>query len=559
MRNVLTYICNKCKQHTNRVYYTITNNTLMLHYAMLFSAASNLDRFVNSKVRNDEPFIAIVSSNILFKSIVFLYCFLTGTKLIMISPKFAISEIVNTLLSKRNINILFVDKEVLSEIENLEVKEGVNIIEFFNYVGTTLKMTEILLESDNNIEQYRNPLASISKKGRVKNLLDTPSVSILSPGTTSESCITNIPYKLLGQSMADLSYFMGLKSTDKVSVIADFEFYPGVYTILGLLNGIHFVLPEKDTDLSSGEELMEMISKSNHRPNVVFISSNNFKKVWDSILLKVHSKRCVFTLAKYWLTKWIVTCLIHKELYNIFGKQIQKVHILNEELGFYVLDMLKTSKIMFSSSYGFLEQGNFLAFKDPEVFGHKDYIYKPGGTLIKGVGFDDETIDKVVINKEEEFTTTANLSVGEICAVVEESEHIVKTIKSTDIGLLIPNIPNQGDRKYLYVYGRKSRHLNTTHIQSLDLIERSIKDTWIIRDCFLQPYCDGPDWKYKFVVEVREVLLDSKQVSWKEVEDTVRSLAEDFNKNSAIKLTHYAILKFDGMRNVAGKLQYYNM
>ena len=561
MKKIFTHITNKCKQYTNRIFYTCANNNLLLSYTMLFNAMYALDQFIANKLKNDEPYITIVSENILFKSIVFLYCFFTSTKLIMLSPKFSTGEIVNTILSRRGINILFIDKEMLSNIENFEEEEGINITNFFNYIETTIKMLEIIL--DNKHEQSVSQLTTMIKKGRRK-ILTNPfptHISILSPGTTFEPCITNVSYNTLGKSMLALSYFMGLKPGNKVSVIADFEFYPGMYTILGLLNGIQFVLPEKDTSMYSGEELKDMINKTDHKPEVIFISSNNFKKVWDTILLKVYSNKLLFMLSKYLLTKWIVNKILLREILTMFGKQVQKVHILNEELGFFVLDILKKSKIMFTSSYGFLEEGNFLAFKDPEVFKHKNFIYKPGGTLLKD---NENFFNKVFINLEQGFISTSKLEVGEICVNVNEDEEDIKYIPSDDLGMLIPNIPNQGDRKFLFVYGKSARHkeddIYLEDQASLDLIERSLKDNWLIRDCFLQRnWENNTDPTYNLFVEIREDLLDVRHISWEEIESTVRIMAMELDKNSSTRIDGYAILKFNGMRNIADKLQYYNM
>jgi hypothetical protein len=178
---------------------------------------------------------------------------------------------------------------------------------------------------------------------------------------------------------------------------------------------------------------------------------------------------------------------------------------------------------MFTSSYGFLEQGNFLAFKDPEVFKHKDFIYKPGGTILKDT-------------EEKDYSS------------------------SGDIGFLIPNISNQGDRKFLYVYGRSTRHL-IKDLPSLDLIERSLKDTWLVRDCLLQRISiPGKDdeYTYNLYIEIRDSLLDSKMISWQKTQDMIKVFAQDLSRLSLINITHIGILNFDGMRNIADKLRYYN-
>lgn len=552
MNSIFTHIINKSKQYTHRIFYACTNNSRFLHYETLFGALYLLDAFITTKIKKEEPSIILISNNILFKIIVFTYSFITASKLLMISPKFAISEIANTILSKRGVNLLFVDREIILELQILERQEGIDILSFFDYIETPLRMLELLLE----YEKVDTTLNSITRKGRIHHLLNNiPSVGILSPGTTTESSIVNLPYKLLGQSMVDTSYFMGLKPGDKVSVIADFEFYPGVYTILGLLNGIQFILPETDNNLT-GAEISEMLHSSNHKPNIVFISSNNFKQVWDNVILKVYSKKFMLTLAKYWLTKWIVELTIRRGLYSSFGKNVKKIHILNEELGFSVLETLAkvpSKKFMTSSSYGFLEQGNFLAFKDPEVFKHRRFILKPGGTILK------DTELSLTIDNEHGFTSSTKLSVGEIGIIDAVTEHIVRSIRSGDIGLLMPNLPNQGDRKFLYVYGRDSRHNEVKDVPSLDLIEKSIKDSWLIRDCFLQRSFENGKYTHKLYVEIREELVDSKLIRWKEIEDTIKVLAKELDTHSDVKISHYAILHFRGMRNIVGKLQYYAM
>ena len=120
--------------------------------------------------------------------------------------------------------------------------------------------------------------------------------------------------------------------------------------------------------------------------------------------------------------------------------------------------------------------------------------------------------------------------------------------------MLIKNIPNQGDRDFLYVYGRKLRNLDST-VPSLDLIERSFKDTLIIKDCFIRK--DGD--QYKLYIEARKDLLDIKHIGWEELDKTIKLLAQEFKKNTTLDITGYAILEFHGIRNIVGKLQFFNL
>ena len=558
MKNIFSYVYNKCKQYTNRIFYTDINNSVTLHYAMFMSILLAFSDLLDSKLKNKEPYIVLISGNFLFKTIVFTYCFLTGTRLVLISPKFQLSEIVNIILSRAGTNVLLLDTHILFKIQEMEEEEYINILGFFEYIDTTAHIMENLLENEKYNKNYS--LSKIYNKGRA-NYESNPmmSASILSPGTSYESCIVNVPYQLFGKSMLALSYFMGLKPSDKVSVIADFEFHPNIYTILGLITGIHYVSFETEEETQSGEEIANAIKNSNHKPNVILISSNKFKKVWDTVLLNTYSNRIFLLLSKCIVTKWITNMIIRLKVQKIFGKEVKKVHILNEELGFHVLDILKKSKIMFSSSYGFLEQGNFLAFKDPELFGHKDYIYKSGGTLLRN---NDMIFKNIFIDEDESYKVGKDITLGEIC--LEEdilNNGMTSILRSEDLGFTIPNVLNQGDRKYLYMYGRKQR--DPVHNKmSLDLLEKSLKDTLLIRDCLVRRrniHVNGTEVSYSYdvFIELREDLLDITKANWQKVQNSIVALLLDVEDKFSIKIENHAILNFDGIRNVADKIQYY--
>jgi len=540
----MTYLSNKCKQYAHRIFYILMNNTSILHFTTFIGSLSSLDQFITKTLNGKLPFIVLISNNILFKTIVFTYCFMTGNKLVMISPKFPISEVLSTILSRRGVNLLLVDREILLKIKDAEKEEGINILQFFTHVETTLKMLEILLEAkDTASDNDGKVLRYLTQKSRARKILTTPLVSILSPGTTSVPSITNVPYDTFGKSTLDLSYFMGLKPGDKVSVIANFELFPTIYTILGLLNGTSYVQLEKDDEISSHTELKELLNRSNHKPNVFFISTNNFRNVWDSILSDVYSKKCIYFLSKFSLVSPIVNYFIRKELRNTFGKQTTKIHILNEELGFSIWNVLKCSKIMFSASYGFLEQGNFLAFKDPSMFRNKDFMLKPGGSILKDTKVDIHNLIFEGMKQE--------MKIGDI--YIPENE-TTTAIRSGDIGFFVPNTPEQGDRKYLYIYDKNFRN-DAKVLRSLDLLERTMKDTFLIRDCFIRRVGDN----YEVFIEPREELIDTVGMSWEEYHTAIKKYLEKFKDNTNLHITRFAILKFKGMRNVAGKLQYYAM
>jgi hypothetical protein len=133
-------------------------------------------------------------------------------------------------------------------------------------------------------------------------------------------------------------------------------------------------------------------------------------------------------------------------------------------------------------------------------------------------------------------------------------------IKSGDIGQFIPNEPEQGDRRYLYVYGRKSRIILDSNTKgkfnSLTLVERILKDTYLIRDCHL---INLEDNKYQLLIEPREDILEIKSINSRKLDLTVENLIRLINNNSTIIIASYIIMPFNGMRNIVGKLQYYNL
>ena len=549
MKQFFSYLSNKCKQYFHRLFYISMDNTTTWSFMGFICSVISLDQFITEKIGKKEPYIVLVSNNLLFKSIVFIYCLITCNKLVMISPKFPTSQIFNTILARRGVNFLLIDHDILLKIKSEEKEEGIDILQFFTYCETTLKMLELLDPVNKCDKEVSSQLRILFHKGRVKRTFGNAYASILSPGTTSQPSIINVPYKMFGKSILDLSYFMGLKTSDKVSVIADFELYPTIYTILGLLNGTTYVQLTTDNEVLSHTELKEVIASSNHKPNVFFISTNNFRNIWDGILQHVYSKRYIYILSKYSLLLPIVNYFIRKEVRNTFGKQTTKIHILNEELGFNVFDVLKRSKIMFSTSYGFLEQGNFLAFKDPSMLKNKQFMLKPGGSIVKESNVEIKNIIFEGMKSENQ--------VGDIC--INASEYS-SDLSSGDIGLFVPNTEEQGDRKYLYVTNKKYR-ASTNPLSSIDLLERSMKDTFLIRDCFIHEYFNTAlnTKEYEIFIEPRENLLDTVGMSYMEYYNSILHYLERFKADSKLNITKFAILKFDAMRNFAGKLQYYIM
>ena len=568
MRESLSLIRNRWKQYAKRVFLSDTNNNLVW-YENLIKYLLNLNTVLEKKLKLEEPIIIIVSNDLLVKIVVFMYCFLTNTNFILISPKFSIVEVINAIAAKRA-NVLIIDMDIKHKISMYEQEEGINIFKYFKCVETTAKLLEVITgpaigTSHINV-LFRKGLRTIETLSLENKLIEIqkifnsdfenreiPKVTILSPGSSTESSFINVPYKVLCKSMQLMSYFIGLKPEDKISIITDFEFFPNMFTLLGFLNGVQFVQP--NVDINSAEEFTDEFKKFSIKPNVIIIDSYRFKTIWDSLVLKVYGNRLMFKLSKYKLLERISEYILLQEIQKLFGKGT-KVHILNEELGLYCLGILKRSKVLFTSSYGYLEQGNFLAFKDPILFKNKKFYSKPGGTILKdsaelfdSVGVEDSVAVRFLDDEED--------LVGEVT---------VKTIiagkpwimRSEDLGTEIPNISSQGNRKFLYIFGRICRYPLFIPLinNSLELMEKSVKDTLLIRDCLI--IRDGDE--LSLVIEPRFDIFDIHRISEEELKAVIQSLIDSLRKDNNVVINKLVTMELNGMRNIIGKIQlYYNI
>ena len=553
MKKILNLIINRLKQRKNYLFFTSVNLDKHITYKHLMYYMRNLHILCDDKLPNIPISIVLASNSILLKMITFCYCFLAHVDLTLISMKLPIDAIANSILFAREANILIIDKRLESKLKEYEDEKKVSILENFKVV----KADSILLIDISSFSITSEPsLNRLLNKG-INNVIrkcnQPGKVSILSPGTSKEPSIINVLYETFIKSIHVMSYFMGLKAGDRVAVIAPFEFFPSIFTLLGLLNGVHYLQPEED--IQSAEDYIDQFSSSVMKPEIVIISSYHFKLIWDSILLKVYGNKLMFRLSKTKLFNWVVKNAILREISNTFGKTVKKVHILNEELGTWCLDILRHSKIMFTSSYGFLEQGNFLAFKNPELFRHKDYFNKPGGTVLKEA---PEYFERVGINKEDWILTQkdSNQVVGELIvntmSDLDPRTFGKRLAKSGDWVVEIKNIESQGDRKYIRILGRKSR--NEINVKmSIDMAEKTMKDTILIRDCLLVKRGDT----HHLYVEPRKDVMNIHGIHSTELDGLILFLIKEVNKHAFINITGYALLPFDRMRNAAGKLEYY--
>ena len=569
MRESLSLIRNRWKQYAKRVFLSDTSNNLVW-YENLVTYLSNLNTVLEKKLKLEEPIVVIVSNDLLVKVVVFMYCFLTNTNLILVSPKFNITAIINAISAKRA-NVLIIDMDIKHNISMYEQEEGVSIFKYFKCVETTAKLLEVITgpiigTSHINV-LFRKGLHAIetlsSENELIKNIYSSdfedreiPKITILSPGSSTESSFVNVPYKVLCKSMQLMSYFIGLKPEDKISIITDFEFFPNIFTLLGFLNGVQLVQP--NVDISSAEEFTDEFKKFNVKANVIIIDSYRFKTIWDSLILKVYGNRLMFKLSKYKLLERIPEYVLLQEIQKLFGKET-KVHILNEELGLYCLNILRRSKVLFTSSYGYLEQGNFLAFKDPTLFKSKKFYSKPGGTILKN---SPELFDSV---GTEDSNAVFYINGKDYGLLEEELKEItVKTMiagrpwtmRSEDLGAEIPNIPSQGKRQFLYIFGRICRYPSVMTDNSLELMEKSVKDTLLIRDCLI--IRDGDE--LSLVVEQRLSMFDIHRIGEEELKAVIQSLVSSLKRDNNIVINKLVTMELKGMRNIAGKIiLYYNI
>ncbi len=550
MKDLVLSVATKSKQFYHRLFYADTSKSLILYFSHLLQYINALHEYITFKrLKLEEPRFALISDNLFLKIIVFIYSLFTNSRLFIISPRFSISEITYALLSIRNLNILIADTKIINNIKIYEEEEGINILSFFKVVLYTNHLFDVLnAEIDNNKDNISD-FRVIRKLSTFKKITHDKAyqVSILSSGTTSFPSIVNLLYSTLCKTAFTIAFFTGLKPGQKVSILADFEEHPVLFTILGLITGVTQVQLTEDNEITSAKELKHSLNNK-FKIDQLFISSTNFKVLWNDIMSNTYSNKFWYFLSSFKLTKWIVNYVLKFKIESVFDK-VKKVHILNEELGTYPLTILrKSKKIMFTSSYGYLEQGNFLAFKDPILFKHSKYSLLSGGTLLKTTS--DHVFDVLIKSPNKDDRDVVN--------EIHSFDQINRILSSEDIGKLIENSKEQGDRHFLNVLGRKDRNPNYSDIM-VEEIEKVFKDSILIRDCVVVKKELLGKTEFHMFIEARIDVIDANGISFSLLNKTIANMLKTFYERTNINISKFAIIPFDGIRNIAGKIQYYNM
>lgn len=543
---IINSILAKWKGYNKKVFLSDTGNNYVW-YSNLMLLVIRFDAMLTAKLKSREPKIVVVSKNNLCKIIILLYSLLTKTSVTFISPKHRISLILSSMSIRSTYNVLIIDSDVIARLRKVETEEDIGVIGKFAFLETSLLLLDKL---SNNIEDHcvsDAPNSIISTKLNEINKLasknlekvDVPILSVLTPGTTSESGFVNIDFDTIQSNYVAMLMLLEIKEDDTIAIVADFESYPLIYTLMNFIKGTRLIISEKE--IESAEDYVEEFSKANVKPTTVMISSDKFKLIWDSIMIKVYSNKVYFALSKFMLLNWIPDIIVRKTIRKTFGKRVKRIHILNEELGFYCLGILKRSKISFTSSYGIIEQGNFFAYKNAYDFKNKETIHMPGGRIVNNVSLLNSS--KIKTEKDEKI-------IGEIVMELANTDNDMTKIVTDDLGMLL----NIGNSKYLYVFGRSSRHFLPYDKYSFDLTERILKDQILTRDCAIQKINST---EYNLIIEPREELLNSKFIGEDEFNQAVQNWASDFEELSGIKISNYAVTRFNTFKNIAGKLEYY--
>lgn len=513
------------------------SNMRWMNYKSIVKMIDYFDYKINHVCGKEHINIAVVSTDVFLKSIVFLYGLFTQSRIVFISPKFTLNEIIGNLLSTGcNINVLITDMNIIRDIKRLEIEDDIGVLNFIPHI---LYSQEILDElyvhvsdlPEKDINAYKSLKRLIRKSiDQLIGIKDESYFTFLSPGTDSHPSFINIYSQTLIETALRIRYFFNFKQNTTVSIVANFESYPVLFTILGFITGIKYInVSETIYDV---EEFKTTLKKNKVNIHTLFISSNEFKKIWDYIMEKVFMRKIYFFFNKFKITRFITNWAIQREISNTFS-YVRNVHILNETLGVFALKHLGRSKIMFSSSYGFMEQGNFLAFKDPILFKHEHYYDKPGGTILKTCSG---------INNAPEIGSNNSL-------LLQSND---MTIIPGDICSFISNINSQGDRPYLLFHDRDIRVLDISDT-SISMLEKLLKDDIIIRDCYIVKNNNS----YSFYFEVRENLLDLYGISYESLNNTIRSSLSKLSGKINLSTIGHAIINLNGMRNTAGTIKLY--
>ena len=500
---------------------------LIYGYISILSVISTMiKKIVTERFAGSTPRVLLATENILVSNAFLLYGLLTNTYIVVISSKTMRSyNQISNIINLSGINIVIYDASEYWQSFFVTLKHKVALID-----------SEYLLANDKNINFVT---LSFGEMLQVKEKDNPIGMSVMSSGSTSDEMLYHLPYDMVYEQMMNFTSFYKERTETTFAIIGKWNQLFGYFALFPLFyahTGSYIKVGHRFYFYSEAQKLRNEISNFTFEFSVIMFS-NELRKVWDHVLLEINKNKWVFKLNKYGWTKRILSFFTVRKLESFFHKRVKSIHIVNDDLGKDAKDVLKISKIEFTSSYGALETANFIAYKNNLLFTDSKYIMLSGGLLpssttnkYKYVLFNEDGGEEGILHLMSEDKT---INTHDQCCYIDEvryseTEEIFVCFLDKE-GRSLSDMP-------AFSYGEEIRH--------------GMRDSLLIRDIIIYK----KDNNIYLLIEPRRELIDLQLLPYSSFIAFAKEVKEDLNQFLPMPIKAHAVLNFNRFRTESGRI-----
>jgi hypothetical protein len=488
-------------------YIEYQTNNKHLMYGTKNGVGSLISKINNCKINNTGNLrILLVTDDILLSNIVILYGIISN-QFIYIVPKNKGNWFISNSILSLDINL------IIGNISNVNTY-GIPVINGINYAEEApLNMSKFNID----VEQYGG-------------------VYVLSPGSFDHEKYYFVSYETMIRAMEnyiDMDLRYKPYSLNNIIIIGRWEQLFAFYSIMPILMKPGEIKRLVFCNDGNIEKMYNIFRDHGDSYKQVIISPYDMRKIWDHSLLEVNKRKFVFKLNEYNFFKSIIRYITAVKIEKFFTKKIRDVHIINDDMGTDVLDVLRTSKITFTSSYGTLEVANFIAYKHNALLQESEFGILSGGELPTKHELNFEI-------KSFPFKEEGNFILRDIDG---------REVDSNDVCAVI-SLPD--DKEFLAYFGKNSKLFFNDQSEKMyfDLFRKTFKDSLLIRDVLIY----HKDSKIILLIEPRRWLLDMQHISFNQYTAFIKSFIAEISERFNITVGSYAVISFNAIKNNIGNI-----
>ena len=515
------------KDTSSYITNTLGKVWLLYGYISILSVISTIvKKIMTERFNNHTPRVLIATENILVSNAFLLYGLLTNTYIVIISSKTMRSyKQISNLINVSDINIVIYDASEYWQSFFITLKHKVALID-----------SEYLLSNDRNKNFVTLSFGALLQ---VKEEDNPIGMSAMSSGSTSGEMLYHLPYDMVYEQMMNFTSFYKERTETTFAIIGKWNQLFGYFALFPLFYahlGSYIKVGHRFYFYSEAQKLRDEISNFSFDFSIIMFS-NELRKIWDKVLLETNKNKLVFKLNKYGWVKRIINLFTARRLESFFRKRANSIHIVNDDLGKDVKDVLRISKIVFTSSYGTLETANFIAYKNNLLFTDSKYLNLSGGLLPSS----NTNKYKYILYNEKE-------SDEGILHLVSEN----KVINTHDQCCFIDEVMYSETNEIFLCFLDKEEHClsDIPMLSCGEEIRHGIRDSLLIKDIVIYK----KNGNIYLLIEPRKELIDLQLISYLSFIEFAKELKEELNGFLPMPIKAHAVLHFNRFRTESGRL-----